>query len=509
MAKKYDFWIRMAALAILLASITGCTPTTIDPYSGSYDFQSIMENSGIDKETLANGLYNNFKKSDDKRIKGENFLILGRITGEPRFVDVASDYFSKSEEMNEEKGSREERALLYETLASLLGSKYYHAKAAWHWKILNNEFRYKLNKDLALGNEPQLAFDTEPLQPSLIKTENPKSIKIGESDILLSKDDVLVSQADRVTRDWLSYQIQNPESDSLLSLFSESLSYKKEDLMPEIGWHEGARIKEMKSVTGLKHVVATGTILAKKDGKWYAPNENGVFMFEVPEDKVNYPTTRPFGDNLAMAIDTHGINMIVEQAIRNKATVAIGSCDHPEKAKAAKYLSDRGIKVICNTDRYVPLLIGSGANVLGSAPFEKTDGKIIIGNRPTEIKIGEPIVASDVDSKKYGVGYYDTPTRYFKELERSANIKLNLHIVNITDFNQQRAVIDKAEEVDANIIGVRIFNENDYLNVKLWLQKDINHKAILFHSEPYPYGYILAREFIAQTSFDDVNPVIL
>ncbi|MFH0798225.1 MAG: hypothetical protein V1906_02320 [Candidatus Woesearchaeota archaeon] len=72
-----------------------------------------------------------------------------------------------------------------------------------------------------------------------------------------------------------------------------------------------------------------------------------------------------------------------------------------------------------------------------------------------------------------------------------------------------RNVIDKAEEIKANIIGVRIFNEDDYLNAKMWLQKDIKHKAVLFHSEPYPYGYMLAREFVAQTSFDDVNPVIL
>ncbi|MFH0797831.1 MAG: hypothetical protein V1906_00305 [Candidatus Woesearchaeota archaeon] len=351
---------RIIMLVVLLAMLTGCTPTRIDPYSSYYDFNYVVNASGINKDTLSAGLYNNFKESKDMTIKGENFLIYGRINDEIRFVDVASDYFAKSEEI----GSREDRALMYETLASLLGSKYYHARAAWNWKLLKNEFRYRLNLDLALGHEINLTFAVEDMPAYSVQTHNPSKIKIGESDIVLSKDDVLVSQADRVTRDWLSYQIQDPESENLLSLFSESLTHSKENLMPEIGWHEGARIKEMKSITEMKHIVATGTILAKKDGKWYAPNEKGVFMFEVPEDKVNYPTVRPFSENIVMAVDTHGINMIVEQAIRNNATAVMGCCDHPGKIKAAKYLSDKGVKVICNTDRYVPLLIGSGAKVL-------------------------------------------------------------------------------------------------------------------------------------------------
>ena len=38
-------------------------------------------------------------------------------------------------------------------------------------------------------------------------------------------------------------------------------------------------------------------------------------MFEVPLDKVLYPTTRFFSDDLAVIMDTHGVNMLVEQAI--------------------------------------------------------------------------------------------------------------------------------------------------------------------------------------------------
>lgn len=506
MAIESNFGVKMFALIALVAALTGCTPTTIDPYSESYDFQNRIVDLGVDKAALSEGLYNNFKSSKNLMMKGENLLILGRINDDIKFVDMASDYFAKSEEMNEEKGSREQQAMMYETLASLLGSKYYHAKAAWHWKRIKNDFKYRLNLDLALGNAPNLSFNTEDIPPSHIITESPKKIKIGKTSIVISKDDIMVSQSDRVTRDWPSYQLQDPESDSLLSLSSESLRYPTEDLMPEIGWHEGARIREMKSIAGFRLKVATGTVIAKKDGKWYAPNENGIFMFEVPEDKVSYPTLRPFGDSLAMIVDTHGISMIVEPAIKNKATVATGSCDSIGDVKAAKYLSDKGIKVICISDRYVPLLIGSGANVLGSAPFEKKDGNIILGNRQVEIEVHEPIVASDSGAEKNSA-YHDAPARYFRELATNADMKLTMQIVNIT-ANQMGLIIDKAEDAGANVIGVTISSKNDYYNVKAWLQKDIRHKAILFNSEPYPYGYMLAREFVAQTSFDDVNPVI-
>jgi hypothetical protein len=498
--------ISIIIIGIILLSINACIPTTIDPYAKYYDFELVVKASDINKEKLTLNLLNNFKESKDYYIKAENYLIAGRILNEVSLKDVASDYFDKYLETT----TGEEKALLYETQASLLGSKYFHARAAWKWKKLNNEFRYKLNKDLALGKEPNLTFQTIELPNNfIISNPNPKIIEIGNSNLTITEKDILVSQTDRVTRDWLSYQLQKPNSNILLSLFSEALSYPKEELMPEIGWHEGARIKEIKSITGLEHKIATGTIIVKKDGKWYAPNENDIFMFEVPIDKVSYPTLRPFNDHIAMMVDTHGINTIVKQAIDNNASIVIGCCDNPEKIKAAKYLSDRGIKVICNTDKYVPLLLGSNSNVFGSAPYERKGNTIIIGNRPLKINIDEPIVTSDVNSDVYALWYYETSTFYFKELEKRSGIDLNLHIINLTDFNQMEKVIEKAESINSNIIGVRVFNKDDYENVKNWLEKDLNHKAILFHSEAYPYGYKLAREFNIQTSFDDINPVIL
>ena len=67
----------------------------------------------------------------------------------------------------------------------------------------------------------------------------------------------------------------------------------------------------------------------------------------------------------------------------------------------------------------------------------------------------------------------------------------------------------KARLKNSNIIAIRLFSLGDYKGVKKWLEEDSRHKAILFHSEAYPYGYKLAREFQSQTSFDDINPILI
>ena len=200
--------------------------------------------------------------------------------------------------------------------------------------------------------------------------------------------------------------------------------------------------------------------------------------------------------------------MHVEQEIRYTADTVLGCCDHPGKIQAAKYLSDKGINVICLTDRFVPDLLFSKANVLGSAPIKIKDNKAIIGAQPITINKNEKIIAMDIDeSSIYAIQYYDTPARYFKNLEKS--IKLNIKYVKITNFNQMFKIIYAAESENATVIAVRVFNSNDYNAVKQWLEQDKSNKAILFHSVSYPYGYKLLKEFPKQTTFDDINPDII
>ncbi len=493
----------LVLILVLILIVQGCSIKEYDKNSEDYDFSYVLKASGFSTDNYIKNLTKAIENATDLEVLGDYNLIIGRLTHDKEKISLALDFYSKA---LENADTWEKKAVLYETIASIDNSKYHYARAAYAWKRAKNKFRAKIDLYFAFGRDPGWVYSFEALPAPNIKPEVNK-VMIGGSKFVLSKNDKVVSQVDRVTRDWLSYQLQNPYSEHLLRTFSERLRYSKEELLPEIGWHEGARIAELKN-DGLKHEIAAGTILKKFKGKWYAPNEKGVFMFQVPIDKVLYPTTRFLRDDVALVVDTHGVNMIVSQALRKKADVVIACCDHPGKILAAKYLSDNGVKVICNTDKYVPLLLMLNTTVLGSAPFRLVDDKIVFGNKPLTFNVNEPIIVQDTVSKKYSMSYYDTPARYFSELEKRG-IKLNTVFVEVNDFNQMKKVVDKARTKKANAIAVRIFNSDDYNQVKSWLEENSDHKAILFHSEAYPYGYKLAREFWQQTTFDDVNPELL
>jgi len=378
-----------------------------------------------------------------------------------------------------------------------------------------------MDRSLALNETMEMETDTRELPEfTLSIPANSTTMIIGNSMINIGKHDILVSQTDRVTRDWLSYQIfSSPFHDSgpgellteyelnrksLLTTFSERLTYDDDELLPEIGWHEGSRIREIRDV-GLVHKTASGTIVFEYEGKWYAPDDKGVFRFEVPIDKVLYPTTRFLRNDIAIIIDTHGINMIVEQAIRNNASVVVGCCDNPGKIKAAMYLGVKGIKTICFTDKYLPLIIGSGFDILGSPPIRKDGDIMVIGDRPLEFRTDEKFIVMGTNGTKFALSYYDTPKIYFDQLSKS--IDIDVEYVFIDDFDQMNRIIEKAEESGSEAIAVRVFTSEDYRDVKGWLEMDEERRAILFHSVSYPYGYKLMNEFPGQTTFDDINPL--
>jgi hypothetical protein len=497
------FYIIIPIILVALLTSQISEKNEIDPHA-SYDFDHILNLASVNKTTYLQGLETTFALDNSNFAKGDAYLILGRLTKNTEMLCKSADFYAVVE------NTLEEKALAYETIASLdcrENSKEYYLKASKIWKIIGNQFRADIDKKLSNEEDIEIIFAEYEIPKTIKKPNTWNTMFIGSSSIELDENSVLVSQTDRVSRDWLSFQIQKPSSNNLLSTFSERLSYNETELMPEIGWHEGARIKETLKV-GLTHKIASGTIVAKINNIWYAPDENGIFRFEIPEDKLMYPTTRYLSENLAIVIDTHGANMLVEQAIRNNASAVLACCDHPGKIKAAKYLSDKGISVICLTDRFVPDLLFSKVDVLGSPPIKIENNKAIIGAQQISINKNEKIIVMDIDSTSiYAIQYYDTPARYFKNLEQS--ISLNLEYVEITDFNQMYRLIEKAEQENANIIAARIFNSNDYKSIKEWLKKDKDNRAILFHSVSYPYGYKLMQEFPQQTTFDDINPTII
>jgi len=306
-----------------------------------------------------------------------------------------------------------------------------------------------------------------------------------------------------VHRDWLGGQMANPYGPEILTTFSERLTYSKAELLPEIGWHEGARLKELKK-TGASHYPAVGTLVARNEDKWYAVNGNGTFSFEVPLDKLYYPTTRFLRRDLAVIIDTHGVNMIAEQAIRYNATTVVSDCDHPGKIKAAKYLSEKGVDVICYPDKYVYLAIGHNLNLVGSPPVELGVGKAIIGNRPVVISTNDKILSVNATSEAYSLWYYQTPASYMSTI--SQILPLNIDYYSLSDFGQMEKATQRAREINANILATRVFNSQDYHAVKRWLDESTTRKAILFHTASYPYGQKILNEYPDRTTFDDPNP---
>jgi hypothetical protein len=228
-------------------------------------------------------------------------------------------------------------------------------------------------------------------------------------------------------------------------------------------------------------------------------------MFEVPLDKVLYPTTRFLREDLAIIVDTHGVNMLVEQALANNVDVVVGCCDHPGKVQAAAYLSSKGVDVICFPDKFAYQALGNDLDIVPSPPLTFHENYAVLGDQTVYFSPDDLVIALNATSDQYALWYYQTPTSYFNELEKY--IDLNIVYVTISNCGELYKITDLARDSDSNVIAVRVFNSNDYEFFKNCLDESKEHKAILFHSTPYPYGLKIFQEYPHQTSFGDVNPV--
>jgi hypothetical protein len=347
--------------------------------------------------------------------------------------------------------------------------------------------------------EGLLSFEVSKISPRL-NLSGRDDIIIGSEKIAFSRGDLVVVQEERVIRDWLSSQMrQNPFDGEPLTVFLEKHYYTKEELREDIGWHEGGRLAELIK-EGVRYKPAVGTIAAYDGTDWYAPDEKGEFRFSISIDKIYYPTTRFLSKDMAVVIDTHGINMLVLEALESKADAVIGCCDYPGKIKAAIYLAERGIDVLCFTDRFLYMALGhetKGA-ILGSPFFDEG----VYGGRETVLERGQKIVVTNIqEGKEYPYQYYDTPYRYFSEINKT--FPLEIYDFKVTDYNQTKGVFELAEKKNARLVGFRVFDSYDYGVAKEWLMKSGENKIVLFHSTPYPYGVLLAREFPEQVGSND------
>ncbi|MBW3004429.1 hypothetical protein KY310_01185 [Candidatus Woesearchaeota archaeon] len=492
----------LAIIAVLVIFVLVWNPQFEYDENLSIDPFYVLDAAGVDADNYFNSLIDDFSGTSNLWAKGDSLLVLARLDNNEKYYKYACDSFHRYSPDNDE-----EAAILYETFASLncKGTRRADLRdAAYYWNTLGVRWRADILEDLADDKPLNLEFEISSINPAL-DLSGAEEIVIGNTEVIVEEDDVIVSQADRVLRDWLGLQLkQAPFDGDILRTFSERLTYSEDELREDIGWHEGGRLWDIEHALDVEHIPATGTLVAKKDNKWYAPDENGVFRFEVPLDKVSYPTTRFLTKDLAMIVDSHGMNMLVEQAIRNKADVVVACCDHPGKIKAVEYLSEKGISALCFNDLELYNALGHDVKAVGSAPFEFKDDTLVFGGKPITIRKNQEVIVTKAEvGDVYAIWYYSGSYNYFNEISKAFPIEMI--IVTVDDFKQTHKVYDAAREAHADIVASRVFNSYDYDQAKAWLEESSEHKLILFHSISYPYGILISQEFPEQVGFGDVN----
>jgi hypothetical protein len=484
----------------------------------------IFDITGINVKEYKANLEQQIKHTNNEFTKGDIYLILARLENNQKYYKKACESYSKYYAT-----TIEQQAIIFETMASLNCNNKRNRwinSAIESWSLINKPWREKLIYGIQTNNTI-LEFETSETYPSLNLVEA-KRIIIGNSKMTISENDIILSQADRVFRDWLSYQmLQSPFEGIPLVVFSEKSYYDTDELRPDLGWHEGGWLRDIQRHIDINHLVSVGVIAAynEQDNQWYASDENGVFRFQIPKDKIYYPTTRFLTKDIALIIDTHGINMLVDHAMNSNVDFVMGCCDHPGKIKAAMYLSSNNISVICITDRFLHLALGHNSLIIGSPPmnfyqnlvsesiFDDNDNmntvkSVTLGSRPIEITRGQKIAVLNIEEdKSYPYFYYGAPYYYFREINKT--FRLDIYDYKIGSYYETEKIFNIARENEINLVGYRIFNSYDYNAAKEWLDESKQNKIILFHSASYPYGKLLFEEYPWQTSFNDPNPYII
>lgn len=335
-------------------------------------------------------------------------------------------------------------------------------------------------------------FDKARIETSLVVPAGAKTMVLGESAIEVPAGTKAGVQVDRTARDWLSYQMRWDMTAKSISVFTI------------LDYHEGALLKRLINLIPIDVFPLAGTVVTKAGEKWIAPDETGVFRFEVLTDKLMYPTSHASG-SLAWVVDTHGISLLVSQAVDKQLPLVVGCGDSEGKMEAAFYLAQRGVNVTFPGDRYQDMLLGYQAKgtLIGTAPVKKVDNKVYIGNQPVRFALSETFVAQDTKAP-FPLQYYDAPGRYFRRLSRLAPV--NVQYVEVDLPNQIGKVLARAREIGSMAVGVRVATRPEYQALREWLAQSIQHRAVLFHSGLYPHAQDLFDLYPEQVTFGDLRP---
>ncbi|MHC4499396.1 MAG: hypothetical protein ACYS21_09830 [Planctomycetota bacterium] len=440
-------------------------------WPAGYDFRFAIRGEGYSVEEFCQWYSDKMSGSgvEDTYGLGLVNLTLGLVKKDPNYIVTARALFAANCEKSKSPKEKKLSELSLKYVESILSGRYVKG---------------------------QPTKDT--VEPVEVKKYSPskkdfRKIIIGKSAIRVNKDSVIKVQADRVTRDWL--QAYNVKS----SPWAFSIEHVA-------NWHEGKKVKELVDMTGAEVFPVTGTIAKRFGESWFAPDAEGVYRFELSADKVvHFPSAIVIDDRTAIINDTHGISAVAWDSL--DADVVVGCGDAPGKMEAAYYLAERGVNVYVPTDRFIGTLIGTKTKgtIIGSAPVKKTADGAVIGDQPIAFDVNEPIVVSNSQAG-YPLRYYDTPYRYFKELERYIGKPMKIIPVDVVEYGKAGVVVDEARKVGAKLIGIRVKSKHEHDAVHSWLKEDRSNRVVLFHTAVYPDGYRLFFEFPQQTSFGDIRP---
>jgi hypothetical protein len=448
-------------------------------------------------EALKTELIANYRdrRFDDPLLEAERRLLLATVTEDRAAVCEARAAFAR---LRHRKTTKEPARALFvaETLAFTAAScganpASAFREAAGRAAAASRYFKARVYSELARGTfTPR--FGEAAIRRSRDVPKEPGGFVLGASRIVVGPRTRVGAQVERTVRDWLSLQLAWDGTDRPVA---------KDALLT---WHEGARLRDLLDAADIDVLPLTGALAVRRGGRWLAADGDGVFRFEVLEDKVQYPTTLAYGD-VALLVDTHGISSLVEPARREGVSLVVGCGDSEDKMKAAFDLARRGVDVWFPCDRFVGDLLEYDAPgvLIGSAPVRREGDHAVIGDRPVRFETGETFVVEDFR----GTGplrYYDAAARYFRAL--SALTPLRVEYVPVEGPGQSSRVISRAEELQASAIGVRVETPDDAAPVRAWLAASPRHRAVLFHTAPYPAGYALFDEFPKQTTFGDPRP---
>jgi hypothetical protein len=435
------------------------------------------------------------RRFDDPLLEAERRMLLATVTDDRAAACDARAAFAR---LRHGKATKDPARALFvaETLAftaASCGADTARAfrEAAGKATAASRHFKARVYAALAEGDfTPR--FGEVAIRRRRTVPEKPTEFVLGASRIVVRPGARVGAQVERTVRDWLSYQ---------LSWDGAGRPVAKGVLLT---WHEGARLRDLLDAADVAVLPLTGAIAVRSGGRWLAADGDGAFRFEVLEDKIQYPTTLVYGD-VALLVDTHGISSLVEPARREAVSLVVGCGDSEDKMKAAFDLARRGTDVWFPCDRYVGDLLDYDAPgvLIGSAPVRREGDHAVIGDRPVRFETAETFVVEDFR----GTGplrYYDAAARYFRAL--SALTPLHVDYVDVDGQGQSSRVISRAEALAASAIGIRVETPDDAAPVRAWLAASPHHRAVLFHTAPYPAGYALFDEFPKQTTFGDPTP---